>query len=146
MTTYKRQLWTSGYTYRIRCPYCGMNYQYLDRDMNYRSWYPDGFTYCPGCRRPNRHNEIFAIHPDGTPVYSTLEEAKQAILNGYYRAVGMPIPAPAPRAPASQAAPVFYAAPSQIPAGTAFCSRCGKPYQKGQMNFCGSCGAPLPKE
>ena len=131
MTTYKRQLWTSGYTYRIRCPYCGMTYQYLDGQMNYRSWFPDGFTYCPGCRRPNRHNEIFAIHPDGSPVYHSLEEAKTAILNGYYRAVGMPL---------------VTTPPAAVPANTAFCGKCGRAYQKGDANFCAGCGAPLPKE
>ena len=134
MVTYKRQLWTSGYVYRIRCPYCGITYEYLDREMHYRSWYPDGFTYCPGCRRPNRHNEIFAIRQDGTPVYSTLEEARQAILNGYYQAVGMPIQPFVPPSPAA------------VPANTAFCPRCGRPYQKGTANFCGGCGGPLPQQ
>ena len=69
--TYKRQLWTSGYEYRLRCPFCGTYVSYVDRQLGFRAWYPDGFVYCPKCRKPIRHSELFAVHPDGTPVYKT---------------------------------------------------------------------------
>ncbi len=41
--SYKRALWTSGYKYRLRCPYCGTLIEYNDRQLGFRSWYPNGF-------------------------------------------------------------------------------------------------------
>ena len=87
--TYKRQLWTSGYEYRVRCPYCGTHISYNDRQLGYRSWFPNGFVYCPGCRRPIRHNELFAVKPDGSPVFRTQEEANRSVYDGYNRALGL---------------------------------------------------------
>ncbi len=135
--TYKRQLWTSGYEYRARCPYCGVNLSYTDRQLGYRSWFPNGFVYCPGCRHPIRHNEMFAVHPDGSPVFRTQEEANQSIYDGYNRALGLP---------ATSAAPYASAASSPAPGGaedTAFCRKCGRQYRKGYDVFCSGCGDKL---
>ena len=154
MATYKRQLWTSGYTYRQRCPYCGTVTDYTDRQLGYRSWYPNGFIYCSRCRKPLRHNEIFAIKPDGTPVYATQAEADAAIHQGYYSVVGAPVAGPgdasyAPPAPAAPYAPPAApatAAPAPAPAATVgndVCPDCGKPYVKGVDHFCSNCGKKL---
>ena len=137
MATYKRQLWTSGYAYRVRCPYCGTVTEYRDNQLGYRSWYPNGFIYCSRCRKPIRHSEFFAVFPDGTPVYKTVAEAEAAITAGYYAAMGMPqnnVAAPVQPAPAPAAAPGE---------GFAFCTKCGTRYEKGKAAFCASCGNKL---
>ena len=140
--SYKRQLWTSGYEYRVRCPYCGTMMRYTDRQLGYRSWHPNGFIYCAGCRRPIKHSEFFAVHPDGTPVYKTVEEANAALITGYQRAFGIPVahvaaPVQTPPAPAAQNAP-------NVPEeGFAFCVRCGTRYEIGKAAFCASCGNKL---
>lgn len=133
MATYKRQLWTSGYTYRQRCPYCGTFVEYVDRQLGYRSWYPNGFVYCPRCRKPLRHNEIFAVKPDGTAVYSSQVEADMAVREGYYRAIGVPPQATGtvPTAAPAQGAPVAY------------CTKCGRAYTPGSDHFCSGCGNKL---
>ena len=121
MANYKRQMWTSGYEYRTRCPQCGTFMSYTDRQLGYRSWYPNGFIYCSRCRKPIRHSEFFAVFPDGTPVYKTVAEAEAAVTAGYYAAMGMPPPvAAAPVQPAAapvqpeQEAPVDDQVPGQI--------------------------------
>ena len=142
MANYKRQMWTSGYEYRVRCPRCGTYMSYTDRQLGYRSWFPNGFIYCAGCRQPIRHNEIFAVHPDGTPVYKTPAEADAAVVTGYNRALGVP--------QANAAAPAAYAAPAQsapAPAeGFAFCPHCGNRHEKGKDKFCRLCGAKLEEQ
>ena len=137
MANYKRQMWTSGYEYRARCPHCGTQLSYTDRQLGYRSWYPNGFIYCSRCRKPIRHSEFFAVHPDGTPVYKTVAEAEAAVTAGYYAAMGMPPPVAA--APV-QPVPAPAAAPCE---GFAFCTKCGTRYEIGKAAFCHSCGNKL---
>ncbi len=137
--SYKRQLWSSGFDYVIRCPYCGLTLKYRDRDLGYRAWFPNGFVYCPQCRKPLRHSEIYAVRPDGSPVYRTKEEAELAILNGYRRAVGMPLLDSLP-VQAGAAAPAA-AAPAGI--GVMYCPDCGRQYRKGADHFCAGCGRKL---
>lgn len=144
MAYYKRQYWTSGYAYRIRCPQCGTVTEYRDNQLGYRAWYPNGFIYCSYCRMPLRHNEIYAINPDGSAVYSTQAEADLAITEGYMRACGIPPVAPAPGVvvtppPAQAEAPAAEAPAS----GTAFCTNCGRRYTVGKDHFCNSCGKKL---
>nr|MBQ6241222.1 hypothetical protein [Lachnospiraceae bacterium] len=140
--SYKRQLWSSGYDYIIRCPYDGTSIKYRDRDLGYRAWFPNGFVYCPRCRKPLRHNEIYAVYPNGSPVYRTQEEANLAIVNGYRRAMGMPDLDSLPAQTNAQAAPA--SAPSPAPAaGVAYCPDCGRQYRKGLEHFCSACGKKL---
>lgn len=135
--SYKRQLWTSGYEYHIRCPYCGTNFKYSDKQLGYRSWYPNGFVYCTKCRKPLRHNEIYAVNPDGTPVYSSLEEANQAINIGYLRATGHPVPVATPKTAKADN-------PSaNVTSDVAYCPECGRKYIKGADKFCSGCGKKL---
>ena len=84
--SYKRAMWTSGYTYIAS--YCGSSVRYTDRDLGYRAWYPNGFVYCPRCKKPIRHNEFFALNPDGSRVYATQEQADRAVNEGYLKAAG----------------------------------------------------------
>ena len=128
---FKRALWSSGYTYQMRCPYCGTTFTYNDRQLDYRAWFPNGFVYCMTCRKPLRHNEYYAINPDGTRVYRSPAEAEQATRMGYYQATGM-------AAPPQQSQQ--YAAPQS---GTAFCRQCGRPYNPGTDHFCAGCGNKL---
>lgn len=135
--SYKRQLWSSGYEYHIRCPYCGTLSKYRDRDLGYRSWYPNGFIYCPKCRKPLRHNEIYAVNSNGTPVYSTQEEANQAVQDGYLRAMGYPASAKAPNAAKADNKS------SAVNPGIGYCPDCGRQYKKGTDSFCSGCGKKL---
>ena len=131
--SYKRALWSSGYTYRIRCPYCGTQISYTDKNLGYRAWYPNGFVYCPTCQKPLRHNEIYAVDANGNPVYKTEEEANQAIHIGYMRAMGYPADQQTFSTPAGNAASddVLY------------CVKCGRPYHPGSDRFCSGCGNKL---
>ena len=67
--SYQRLLWHSGLTYRAVCPACRQYVVYTDYNLGFRAWYPDGFVYCPNCRRPVRHNENNAIKEDGSPYF-----------------------------------------------------------------------------
>ena len=67
--SYQRLLWHSGLTYRAVCPACRQYVVYNDYNLGFRAWYPDGFVYCPNCRRPVRHNENNAIKEDGSPYF-----------------------------------------------------------------------------
>ena len=58
---YQREQWKSGYTYRQTCDLCETIIQYTDDKLDYRPWYPDGFVYCPTCKKPLRHYEHYAI-------------------------------------------------------------------------------------
>lgn len=123
---YKRQLWSSGYEYHIRCPYCSTLSKYTDDQLEYRSWYPNGFVYCPKCRKPLQHNEIYAVNSDGTPVYFSQEEANNALRNGYLKVTGANIEAN-----------------EKTENGTAdqgYCPDCGRTYIKGKDRFCPGCG------
>lgn len=124
--SYKRAVWTSGYTYRRNCEYCSTPIEYTDRQLGYRSWYPNGFIYCPSCKKPLRHNEIYAVNPDGSPVFKTPAEADASVRVGYYKATG-----------------AYYNAQAPQPSAVAYCPNCGKPYAKGGCNFCPSCGSKL---
>lgn len=132
---FKRALWTSGYNYQITCPYCRTMTVYNDRQLDFRPWFPDGFVYCPRCRKPLRHSEIYAIHPDGTPVYNNVAEANQSIRDGYYNACGINRP---PQGQGYQQPPYQQPQPNQ-----AFCPNCGRGYVVGRDHFCSGCGNKL---
>lgn len=139
---FKRALWSSGYNYHITCNYCGTKFSYVDRQLDFRPWFPNGFIYCPRCRKPLRHSEIFAVHPDGTPVYSSLAEAEQAINVGYLNALGQPasqVPVP-PSVPTAGTPSV---SPSEPREGVSYCTQCGHRYVIGTDHFCSSCGRKL---
>lgn len=125
---FKRALWSSGYTYRISCPYCGTTFAYTDRQLDYRPWFPNGFIYCQRCRKPLRHHEIFAIHDDGSPVYNSVAEAEQAVHLGYAGTHGFQQPS---------------APPVQPQENVNRCTKCGRPYKAGTDHFCSGCGNKL---
>ncbi|MBQ6475286.1 MAG: hypothetical protein IJJ34_03670 [Clostridia bacterium] len=122
--SYKRAMWTSGYTYIATCSYCGSRVRYTDRDLGYRAWYPNGFVYCPRCKKPIRHNEFFALNPDGSRVYATQEQADRAVNEGYLKAAG-------------------FDRQIQPAEGTAYCTNCGRPYIRGTSSYCSGCGKKL---
>ncbi len=143
---FKRALWSSGYTYQVVCPACGMAFSYNDRQLDFRPWYPNGYIYCPRCRKPFRHSEIYAVHPDGTRVYNTVAEAEQAINNGYYNMLGVnQPPAQAYQPPVQPAQPSYQqpVPPVQMQQGESFCSKCGRAYRAGVDHFCSGCGNKL---
>jgi predicted amidophosphoribosyltransferase len=130
---FKRALWSSGYTYRMRCPYCGTNVSYTDKNLDFRPWYPNGFVYCPRCRKPLRHEEIYAVDVNGTPVYKTQEEANQALYIGYTHAMGYP----------ENQGSFDGAGQAQTTDTVKFCPQCGRPYRLGKDHFCSGCGEKL---
>jgi len=66
---YTRANWHSGLTYQQTCHECKKILQYPDHNLDFRPWFPDGFVYCPRCKSPLRHNEMYAINiPQPSPV------------------------------------------------------------------------------
>ena len=132
---FKRALWTSGYEYRATCPQCRTNFSYRDNQLDFRPWYPNGFVYCPKCRQPFRHNEIYAVNPDGSRVYKSQTDANNAVNVGYYGATGVSPEQMQHQQPQNQTY-----APDQ---NVVFCSKCGRPHTRGVDVFCSSCGNKL---
>ncbi len=115
---FKRALWHSGLTYQMQCTTCRTLVRYTDYSLDFRPWYPNGFVYCPKCKTPLRHNELYAINPDGSPYYP------------------QPVPAPAPA----------YTPPQQETDTSVtyrFCNICGNRYVLGKDHFCSACGNKL---
>ena len=115
---YKRAAWHSGLTYQQTCTHCRTLVRYNDYSLGFRAWYPDGFVYCPRCKAPMRHNELYAIRPDGTPVYP------QPVQQPYDQPSGQKYDQPPVNQPVK-----------------AFCTYCGEAYLKGVDRFCGKCGS-----
>ena len=61
MSIFTRANWHSGLTYKQTCPECKTTVTYKDDKLDFRPWYPDGFVYCPICKKPLRHNETYAL-------------------------------------------------------------------------------------
>lgn len=129
---FKRALWSSGYEYRATCPYCRTKFSYRDNQLDFRPWYPNGFVYCPRCRKPFRHNEIYAVNEDGTPVYKTQSEANSAVNVGYYGATGI-----------SPEQTQSFEAHKPDP-NVEYCSKCGKAHSTEDV-FCSACGAKFTR-
>ena len=75
---YTRERWHSGLTYRQTCEQCNTTVQYMDDKLGFRPWFPDGFVYCPTCKKPLRHNEAYALskpEPTFVDIESTQTEA-----------------------------------------------------------------------
>lgn len=107
---FKRALWHSGLTYQQQCPMCKSIVQYTDYHLDFRPWFPDGFVYCPTCKKPLRHNEAYALNADGT-------------------ANGPKVANPAPQpAPAEQEGKAFCTncGKQYVPGADHFCGGCGK--------------------
>ena len=152
---FKRALWSSGYTYKMRCPFCGTNNKYTDKALDFRAWYPNGFVLCATCRKPLRHNEIYAVDNDGNPVFNSQAEADASVEKGYLNSLGYPQRAqdahtaqktdPAYDVPEAAAAQ----AESNADAGgdakdeIRYCNKCGRKYRKGIDVFCSGCGNKL---
>lgn len=58
--------------YLAECPFCHSKITYLGLDISFHRNYPNGYVYCPKCRRPIAHNEE-NIFDNGKPA----EEIKQ---------------------------------------------------------------------
>lgn len=128
---FKRALWSSGYEYRAKCPYCTTYFSYNDKQLDFRPWYPNGYINCPRCRKPFRHNEIYAVKEDGSPVYKTQGEANSAIDIGYYTATGL---SPEQIQNSSQ--------PHTPDQNIIYCSKCGKAHNRSN-SYCSACGNKL---
>ena len=167
--SYKRALWHSGLTYQQTCTHCRTVLRYTDYSLGFRAWYPDGFVYCPKCNGPLRHNELYAINEDGTPMYP--QSSAQQIYNQppdqqqipqppmnqppmpqppmNQQPVNQPFapqqpvildPVGAPQPPVQQ--PEAVQTDAQIPVKY-FCVNCGRSYTPGYDHFCSNCGTKL---
>ncbi len=58
---YQRATWHSGLTYKKACDVCQTVVKYNDYSLDFRPWFPDGFVYCPTCKKPLRHSESNAV-------------------------------------------------------------------------------------
>ena len=67
MSVFKRANWHSGLTYKQTCNQCNTTIKYTDKHLGYRPWFPNGFVYCPTCKKPLRHNESYAIEGQQIP-------------------------------------------------------------------------------
>ena len=66
---YQRAQWHSGLTYQTTCEECKTVIRYTDQNLGFRPWFPDGFVYCPRCKKPLRHRESNAIDENtGVPL------------------------------------------------------------------------------
>ena len=110
---FKRALWKSGLTYQQPCRSCRTIVTYTDDVLDFRPWYPDGFVYCPKCKTPLRHNEMFAINAP-TPATAVV--------------------------PGSVVDPESSQAPDATSLSP-FCSNCGKKFDAPDK-FCSGCGSP----
>ncbi len=97
---YERAEWHSGLTYHQECGECNTPVDYDDYKLGFRPWFPDGFVYCPKCRRPLRHNEKYAIN---APAASEAAPVQTEVPVWEMPAAPAPTPAPTPApAPAAQ--------------------------------------------
>ena len=64
---YQRAQWKSGLTYEHECEQCHTVIRYTDECLDFRPWFPNGFVYCPNCKKPLRHDENLAINAKPTP-------------------------------------------------------------------------------
>ena len=81
---FKRAAWRSGLTYQNTCPQCRTVVRYMDDILDFRPWFPDGFVYCPTCKKPLRHNENLAIDPaTGKPLYAQVQQAQSTSTHGF---------------------------------------------------------------
>ena len=143
---YKRAAWHSGLTYQQTCTHCRTLVRYNDYSLGFRAWYPDGFVYCPRCKAPMRHNELYAIRPDGTPVYPQPVQqpyaqqpyAQQPYAQQQYSQ--QPVQQPVQQ-PYDQPSGQKYDQPPVNQPVKAFCTYCGEAYLKGVDRFCGKCGS-----
>ena len=117
---YQRAEWRSGLRYKQTCIQCNTTIIYMDDKLDFRPWFPEGFVYCPTCKKPLRHNEAYAMD---RPQPKTVEMCKT------------PTPNANPQGANPQGA---------NPQGRfGFCSQCGHPFTEG-ARFCSQCGARKP--
>lgn len=58
---YERAKIKTGLTYEQICSRCKTKITYMDDILQFRSWLPNGFIYCPKCRKQLPHKEDYVI-------------------------------------------------------------------------------------
>ncbi|MBQ3574077.1 MAG: hypothetical protein IJA26_00270 [Clostridia bacterium] len=104
------------------------------RKPGFRPWYPDGFVYCPTCKKPLRHNENYAIDADPAPLPEFAPQPPAAPASF--------TETPAPRVEFAPQPPMAPSASTETNSieSIAFCSQCGKAFREGDK-FCSGCGS-----
>ena len=129
---YQRAGWHSGLTYQQVCPQCRTIVKYDDFNLGFRPWFPDGFVYCPKCKKPLRHHEANAVNPDGTPYYTTPVTPYGQPVQQVGQAVQQPAQQPVQQ-PVQQ---------TETQEDKPKCPNCGRVYDEGD-HFCAGCGTKL---
>lgn len=112
---YQRENWHSGLTYQQVCGQCKNTIRYQDNKLDFRPWFPNGFVYCPICKKPLRHSEDYAIDgPRNTHIDITEKE--------------------------SEADTPLKDEPQTVSTRASFCVKCGKAFGADD-NYCSGCGA-----
>ena len=107
---FKRATWHSGLTYKKTCENCSTTVTYNDYNLDFRPWFPDGFVYCPTCKKPLRHNENNAV-------------------SGTRQSIEVDLTATTPKG-----------TPPRPAGAACFCHSCGKRFTSDADVFCAYCG------
>ena len=62
-------------TFRCRCDSCYFEFDYHTYDLGHRTWYPQGFVYCPRCQKPQRHKLEYEVLTNVQPVVPPAPQA-----------------------------------------------------------------------
>ena len=62
-------------TFRCRCEHCFFEFDYHTYDLGYRTWYPQGFVYCPRCQKPLRHKLEYEVLTNVQPIVPPAPQA-----------------------------------------------------------------------
>ena len=62
-------------TFHCRCEYCYFEFDYHTYDLGHRTWYPQGFVYCPRCQKPQRHKLEYEVLTNVQPVVPPTPQA-----------------------------------------------------------------------
>ena len=116
---YTRERWHSGLTYRQTCDQCNTTIQYMDDKLGFRPWFPDGFVYCPTCKKPLRHSEAYSLS-EPEPKFVVIETTQNETTQNETTTEETKTEETKTEAPQ-------------------FCSQCGKAFRDGD-NFCSGCG------
>lgn len=72
-TRYNNILLAENLTFRGNCPYCNRDIQCTIRDFRLHGRYPEGFLYCPVCRKPISKNAFQAYRPEQLSSYENTQ-------------------------------------------------------------------------
>ena len=73
--------------YRGKCTFCGCEFEYQGSDLSYHRNFPDGFLYCPRCKKPFRHEELNEIASSPVERVHTKDDELNLLKVSYHKLV-----------------------------------------------------------